>query len=136
MTKAGYKGFALERHISDLIRDSGEFRAYPTQHSCREASHKNLLCRFSVEPYLYPLLCSLDSLHLYCSCSSRMLILSGLNPSGRHGPALDWQIGSEGVTGELELSTHTWLAPTLLNPLLFRLLNWPFVSWLIFCQLI
>ena len=24
---------------------------------------------------------------------------------GRYGPALDWQIGSAGVTGELELST-------------------------------
>ena len=29
-----------------------------------------------------------------------------LEEVGRHGPALDWQIGSEGVTGELELSTH------------------------------
>ena len=39
---------------------------------------------------------------------------------GRPGPALDWQIGSSGVTRELEGSTHLAGDPTLLNPLLFR----------------
>ena len=50
----------------------------------------------------------------------------GLHLTGRLG-AREWQ--------ENWSYPHTWLAPTLLNPLLFRLLNWLFISWLIFCQL-
>lgn len=50
----------------------------------------------------------------------------GLHLTGRLG-ARKWQ--------ENWSYPHTWLAPTLLNPLLFRLLNWLFISWLIFCQL-
>ena len=34
-----------------------------------------------------------------------MFELSENSKVGRYGPALDWQIGSAGVTGELELST-------------------------------
>ena len=34
-----------------------------------------------------------------------MFELAGNSIVGRYGPALDWQIESAGVTGELELST-------------------------------
>ena len=35
----------------------------------------------------------------------KMFELAENSKVGRYGPALDWQIGSAGVTGELELST-------------------------------